>query len=182
MNLSIITKFCKKKLVPVWENSLRKIYKAEKPFSSAFIQQLRGGCISDVEYMVALPISGDGQTRQAVEPATEPPCGTPMGTLRGWGGWAVLSHPVGGTAWKVQMGLDALQNFIPNRGGCYRGFLRGKKKFLCLKQCVLFSDISLHNVFVFHLNFFWSWCVFFLNCRGTYDEIPLWKHHGQKKG
>lgn len=30
MNLSIITKFCKKKLVPEWENSLRKILIKQK--------------------------------------------------------------------------------------------------------------------------------------------------------
>lgn len=136
MNLSIVTKFCKKKLVPVWENSLRKICKAEKHFSSALIQQLGGGCLSDVEVVALastwLPcpslVMHGARLRQAADPAIEWPHGMPMGTLRGWGRWAVLSHPVQGAAWKVQMWLEGLQNLLLNCGGCYRGFLRGKKE------------------------------------------------------
>lgn len=56
------------------------------------------------------------------------------------------------------------------------------------------KEISVSQTMCLILRHFFTQCVcipsefllvlvfFFLNCRGTYDEIPLWKHHGQKKG
>lgn len=86
MNLSIITKFCKKKLVPVWENSLRKIYKAEKYFSSSLIEQLGGRCISDVEVgalaSARLPCPSLMMGRACSRRVAEPALSSPMGQAR----------------------------------------------------------------------------------------------------
>lgn len=132
--------------------------------------------------MAALPITGDGQSPfEAGSRGTAGPCVMAMGTLRGWGRGVVLSHPVRGTACKVQMWLQALQILLLNCSGCYRGFVRKKKKNLChvsqKKMCLLLRHFFIQSVCIpseFLLEFF-------LNCTGTYEEISLWKHHGQKK-